>query len=68
MPKRERDAFLRNSRPLTQQRFDKPPKPKMPKKGTTIRIKYNDSEIDQAIRAKEIIERFGMICELVKDD
>lgn len=66
MSKRERDAFVRNRRPLFQTTI-KAPKRKMPKKGTKVRLLHNEDDIDLARRAMATLERWGYLCELVKD-
>ena len=68
MSRRQRDAFLRNRRPTKQQRLDKPPKRKMPKKGTKVRILHSNDDIDLARRAMATLQRWGYLCELVKDE
>ena len=67
MSKRERDAFIRNRRPLEQTTIP-PPKRKMPKKGIKVRILHNAEDIDLARRAMATLERWGYLCELVPDE
>ena len=67
MSKRERDAFLRNRRPLTQTTIPAP-KRKMPKKGTKVRILHGNDDIELARRAMATLQRWGYLCELVKDE
>lgn len=61
MAKRQPDAYLRNRRPLKQQRLDKPPKPKMPEKGSLITVIHDGTH--DLTRIKEIIERYGLDAE-----
>ncbi len=66
MGKRERDAFIRNRRPLTQTTIAAP-KREMPTKGIKVRILHSDDDIDLARRAKATLERWGYLCELIKE-
>ena len=66
MTKRESDAFLRNRRPLNQTTLSAP-KRDLPKKGIKVRILYNSDDADLARRAKGTLERWGYICELIKE-
>ena len=66
MTKRKTDAFLRNRRPL-KQTIISAPKREMPKKGIKVRILYNSDDADLARRAKATLERWGYICELIKE-
>ena len=67
MSKRERDAFVRNRRPLKQTTIAAP-KRKMPKKGMKVRVLYNADDVALARRARATLERFGYRCELVPDE
>jgi len=67
MTKRERDAFIRNRRPLKQTTISAP-KREMPKKGITVRVLYNADDVELARRAKATLERWGYLCELVPDE
>ncbi len=67
MSKRERDAFLRNRRPLEQTTIPAP-KRKMPKKGIKVRILYNADDKELAFRAQATLVRWGYLCELVPDE
>lgn len=58
MPRRARDAIIRNSRPTKQLRLIDPHKRKMPKKGSLITV-IHDGKYDLS-RIKEIIERYGL--------
>lgn len=62
-PRRQRDAIIRNSRPLRQERLDIP-KRKMPKKGALITVIHGPN--DDLTRIKEIIERYGLNVEFVE--
>lgn len=66
MNRRERDAFVRNRRPLIQTKISAP-KRKMPKKGTKVRILHNADDIELARRAMATLVRWGYLCELVKE-
>ena len=66
MSKRENDAFLRNRRPLNQTTISAP-KLKMPKKGIKVRILYNSDDVELACRAKDTLERWGYLCELIQE-
>ena len=66
MSKRKTDAFLRNRRPLNQTTIPAP-KREMPKKAIKVRILYNSDDADLARRAKATLERWGYLCELIKE-
>lgn len=67
MSKRERDAFLRNRRPMIQTTIPAP-KRTMPKKGIKVRILYDAADKELAFRAQATLVRWGYLCELVKDE
>lgn len=63
-PRRQRDAIIRNSRPLRQERLDVLQKPKIPKRGALITVIHGPN--DDLSRIKEIIERYGLEVEFVE--
>ena len=58
--KRIRDAILRNSRPTKQLRLIDAYQRKMPKKGTTITIHYDERHKDRIEQIKAFIKRHGL--------
>jgi len=66
MPKRARDAIIRNSRPTKQLRLIDLYKRKMPKKGTTITIHYGEEHKDRIEQVKAFIKRHGLNVEFKK--
>ena len=58
--RRVRDAILRNSRPTKQLRLIDAYRRKMPEKGTTITIHYDDKHKDRLEQIKRNLERWGL--------